>query len=71
MIKPEPQIIKHLAIMSRQYPEILEWLEGWEMSELRRLPSAVNQPAVFQGRCQVLNELVTLIKGSPELAAKL
>ena len=71
MIKPEPQVIKALALTVRQHPEILEWLEQWEMHELRRLPSAVNHPAVFQGRCQVLGEVVSLAKEAPALAAKL
>lgn len=71
MIKPEPQVVKALALTVRQYPEILEWLKQWEMYELRRLPNAVNNPAVFQGRCQVLSEVVSLAEESPVLAAKL
>ena len=71
MIKPEPQVVKALALVVRQHPELLEWLEQWEMHELRRLPSAVNNPAVFQGRCQVLGEIASLAKEAPALAAKL
>ena len=71
MIRPEPQVIKALALVVRQHPEILEWLEQWELQELRRLPSAVNNPAVFQGRCQVLGEITSLAKDSPAIAAKL
>ena len=39
--------------------------------ELETLPSAINQPAVFQGRCQVLGELYKFAKEAPALAAKL
>lgn len=71
MIKPEPQVIKALATTVRQNPELLEWIEQWYRRELESLPSAVNQPAVFQGRCQVLGELYKFAKDSPALAAKL
>lgn len=71
MIKPDPQITKVFATIVRQYPEILEWLEDWYRRELETLPSVINQPAVFQGRCQVLGELYKFAKESPALAAKL
>jgi hypothetical protein len=71
MIKPEPQVIKALGTAIRQHPELLEWFEGWYRHELESLPSAVNQPAVFQGRCQVLGELYKFAKDAPALAAKL
>jgi hypothetical protein len=71
MIKPEPQAIKVLATIVRQHPEFLVWLEEWRMRELESLPSAINNPTVFQGRCQVLGELYKFAKESPALAAKL
>jgi hypothetical protein len=71
VIKPDPQVVKALALFSRQHPEVFGWLKDWEMRELRRLPSAIEHPAVFQGRCQVLGELVALITESPAIAAKL
>lgn len=71
MIKPDPRVIKTLALIVRQYPDFLEWLQQWEMQELRRLPDAINNPAVFQGRCQVLGEITNLAKESPAIAAKL
>lgn len=71
MIKPDPQTTKVLATIVRQYPEVLGWLEDWYRRELETLPSVVNQPAVFQGRCQVLGELYKFAKESPALAAKL
>ena len=71
MIKPEPHIIKGLAQAVRQHPELLAWMEGVLAHELKRLPYAVDNPAVFQGRCQVLSELTKLTKEAPALAAKL
>ena len=71
MIKPDPQVTKALAVTVRQHPELLEWLEGWYRHELEMLPSAINQPAVFQGRCQVLGELYKFAKEAPAIAAKL
>ena len=71
MIKPELRIVKTLALIVGQDPEFLDWLVQWELQELRRLPSAVNSPAVFQGRCQVLGEITGFAKEAPALAAKL
>lgn len=70
MIKPEPNIVKAMATMVRQYPELLEWLEAWRTHELEQLPSAMNGTAVLQGRCQILGELCKFAKNSPALAAK-
>lgn len=71
MIKPEPQVIKGLAQAVRQYPELLVWMEGVLAHEMKRLPYAVENPAVFQGRCQMLTELIEFVKESPAVAAKL
>lgn len=70
MIRPDPKVIKALALSVRQYPEILDWLKEWRYHELEQLPSAVNNAALMQGRCQVLGEIYKLAKESPELAAK-
>lgn len=70
MIRPAPEVVKALAVIVRQYPDLLDWLEEWYRHELEQLPNAVNSPAVFQGRCQVLGELYKLAKDSPALAAK-
>ena len=70
MIRPDPKVVKALAITSRQYPEILKYLEDWRMRELEQLPNAISNAALMQGRCQVLGELYKLVKESPELAAK-
>jgi hypothetical protein len=71
MIKPEPQVIKGLAMAIRQHPEVLVWMEGLLAHELKRLPYAVDNPAVFQGRCQMMTELIEFAKQSPAVAAKL
>jgi hypothetical protein len=71
MIRPEPQVVKGLAMAVRQHPEVLVWLEGLQAHEMRRLPYAVENPAVFQGRCQMLVELIEFAKEAPAVAAKL
>jgi hypothetical protein len=71
MIKPEPQVIKGLAQAVRQHPEILVWMEGVLAQELKRLPYAIDNPAVFQGRCQIVVELIEFAKNTPAMAAML
>jgi hypothetical protein len=71
MIKPEPHIIKGLAQAVRQHPELLAWMEGVLAHEMKRLPYAVDHPAVFQGRCQIVTELIEFAQQSPAIAAKL
>lgn len=70
MIRPDEKVVKALAIMVRQYPELAEFFAAWRMHELEQLPSALNNAALMQGRCQVLGELHKLVKESPELVAK-
>lgn len=70
MIRPSPDVVKSIAIMSRQYPDILEWLGEWQRHELERLPSVTQNVALAQGRCQVLSELHKLVEQSPDLAAQ-
>ena len=71
MIRPEPKVIKAVAMAVRQYPEILQYLSDWRTHELENLPNAVNNSAVSQGRCQVLGELYKFAKDAPDLAAKI
>jgi len=71
MIRPDPKVIKAVALAVRQYPEILNYLEEWRMHELEMLPNAINNPAVSQGRCQVLGELYRFAKDAPSIAAKI
>jgi len=71
MFRPDPKVIKAVALAVRQYPEILNYLEEWRMHELEMLPNAINNPAVSQGRCQVLGELYKFAKDAPSIAAKI
>lgn len=71
MIKPDPRIVKTVAAVVRQHPELLEWIGEWRTHELDQLPNAINNPAVYQGRCQVLGELYKFAKDAPSLAAKI
>lgn len=71
MIKPEPHIIKGLAQAVRQHPELLAWMGGVLAHEMKRLPYAIDNPAVFQGRCQIVTELIEFAQQSPAIAAKL
>lgn len=71
MIRPEPRVTKGLAQAVRQHPEIMEWLGEVFAHEMKRLPYAVDNSAVFQGRCQMLVELHEFLKESPAIAAKL
>lgn len=71
MIKPEPQVIKGLAMAVRQYPELVSWLEVVLAHELKRLPYAVDNPTLFQGRCQMVSEIVDFVRETPATAARL
>jgi hypothetical protein len=46
-------------------------MEGALAHEMKRLPYAVDNPAVFQGRCQMMVELIEFAKNTPAIAAKL
>jgi hypothetical protein len=71
MLRPDTKITKALGTAVRQHPELLLWLENILTHEMKRLPYAVDNPAVFQGRCQMISELIEFAKESPALAAKL
>lgn len=71
MIRPDPRVTKALASAVRQYPELMQFLSDWRAHELDMLPNVINNPAVSQGRCQVLGELYRFAKDAPELAAKI
>lgn len=57
--------LKALAILAKQYPEVLKVFEDWRDRELLELPTALVNPALSQGRCQVLIELVKLVSEAP------
>jgi|TARA_R100000995_G_C3466258_1_gene115848 hypothetical protein len=66
MINPKPEVVQSIAVVCRQYPEVLEWLKEWRDHELQTLPSVLQNTALAQGRCQVLSEITRLIEQSPE-----
>jgi len=70
MKRPDPRTVKALAITVKQYPEVLQWIEGWCFHELEQLPSVGQSVALAQGRCQVLKELRDLMRKSPDMAAE-
>ena len=57
-------------MFSNQLCDILNFLEQWHKHELEQLPNVTQNVALAQGRCQVLKELVELIKKSPDYTAK-
>ena len=71
MIKPDEKVVRTIAAISKQFPEFMTWVEQWRQHELEQLPNAVNNPALSQGRCQVLGELYKFVKDAPAIAAKL
>jgi hypothetical protein len=71
MKRPSHEVVKALAQIERQYPDVSEWLQGWCAHELAQLPNVAQNTALAQGRCQVLMELTKLLNESPELVAKL
>lgn len=70
MIKPTDEIIKILAVTARNHPEFGRWFEEWYMAELTKLPNALNNTGVQQGRAQVLTELHKLIEQAPDIVAQ-
>ncbi len=70
MQKPDAEVVKVLAFLVKQYPELLDWFENWNLQELKTLPYSLNNPALQQGRCQVLGEITRLLREAPEAAAK-
>ncbi len=71
MIRQEPHVVKAVAASVRNYPDMVLWLESVYQTELKRLPYAQDNPALFQGRCQMVGELLEFAKESPAIAAKL
>ena len=70
MIRPDERTTKALANVAQHYPEVVDWISAWRMHELHRLPYSTNHPTLFQGRCQVLDELYAVVKQAPVSAAK-
>jgi len=70
MKRPDPDVVKAMALTRRQFPELFEWLREWYREELERLPSVGQNVTLAQGRCQVLKELHDHMEKSPDWAAQ-
>jgi hypothetical protein len=71
MIKADDKVLRAFAHVAQNVPAVGEWLEAWATMELKRLPSVGKEAvAVAQGRCQVLDEIVDLIRNAPAHAAQ-
>mgnify|MGYP000856137843 CR=1 FL=1 len=70
MKRPDMEVVKDLAIISRQFPRVAEWLAEWAGDELSSLPMAKKDLKVAQGRCQVLKEFSELLDKAPNTVAK-
>jgi hypothetical protein len=71
MMRPTPIQLKAFAQSIRSFPDTYRFIEDWYAQELDQLPLAITNPALSQGRCQVLKELVKLLKEAPDMAASL
>lgn len=70
MIQPKTEQIRAIAAVTVSNPRFVEWLTIWAEHELSTLPTILGNTQVAQGRCQVLQELVKLLKDAPNLAAQ-
>jgi len=70
MKRPDPYVVKQAAQVRLNHQDFMSWLEAWRSAELERLPHVVEHTGLYQGRCQVLGELVEFLKDAPNLAAK-
>jgi len=70
MIRPDAKTLQSLAVINKQYPEILEFIDTWRLRELETLPSVINNVALQQGRCQVLGEISKVLREAPSTVAK-
>ena len=70
MKQPDAQVIKGLDHIAQNVPAVTDWIIENADLELQRLPAAVNNFAVQQGRCQVLQELKKAFEEAPDHAAQ-
>ena len=69
MIRLEGEQIQALVQVGNQV-RFVQLLKDWKDQELGLLPQRMQNVAVFQGRCQVLDELIKAIETAPDLMAK-
>ncbi len=71
MIRAEPRQLKALAHVADHQPDVMSFLESVLQKELGSLPYAVERPALFMGRCQMITEICKYFREAPSLAARL
>lgn len=69
-MRPNPKQLEAFAHVTRHNRDVVEFLVQWKDDELARLPQAVSNTGIFQGRCQVLQELVKLLQEAQNPVAK-
>jgi|SanBayMetagenome_1026888.scaffolds.fasta_scaffold230480_2 hypothetical protein len=69
-MRPTPQQLQTIARVAKQHPEFVDWLTEIRSQELDSLPYVVNNPQLTQGRCQMVTEIIKLLKDAPSLAAR-
>ena len=59
-----PDVREELALIGKRNVRSREWLQETMDRELRELPLRKEDVAVYQGRCQVFQELLALINSA-------
>ena len=59
-----PDVREELTVIGKRNVRTREWLQGCLDRELRELPLRKENVTVYQGRCQVLQEILALINSA-------
>jgi len=70
MIRPDHEQLQVLQIVARTQPRFVQFLKDWKDQELGLLPQRLQNTAVYQGRCQMIDELIKLFEPTPVGGAK-
>lgn len=70
MRRPNEQVLNSIAKISKQFPDVVAWVQEWRTAELDQLPMVTGSTGVAQGRCQVLMELLRLLNEAPDKAGQ-
>lgn len=66
MIKPDADVVRAFAHVAQNVPRVGAHLEAWYRHELERLPNVAREnQALASGRCQVLQEVCSLLADAP------
>jgi hypothetical protein len=68
--RPEKDVVEDAAKVAKHNVKLLNYLKSWQQRELTELPLRTENVAVFQGRCQVLGELIEFLDEAPRIMAK-